>query len=570
VAALAIDAGAGFVYAGGAFVNMGGSVHLRVARVALSDGSVDASWTPSVSSTSDGVHRLALSAAGDALILAGNFTAVNSLVRSGIAEVSVASGATDASWSPAVTGGSVNAIAAASDYVYLGGDLFCCGSAPLARVAATGSGAVDAGWLPGADDVVRALALDNAGAVLAFGDFAYMGDTPVLAAAQVLANGSATHALPDVEREGSIIASFTETSGAALLSGDFAKVYTSYRTGLFRLNANATVDAAFVPPHFTGGSGYQVLAVAADPASGGVYVGGTFSKAGGSTHNAIARLDGTSGAIDNGWTPSIDALPGTGSVQALAVAADGIYAGGQFTHVNGTARSNVAKLTAAGALDPVFAGSTNGAVSRIAVAGGNVYIGGGFLSPRQRIARLHATDGSLDAAWNPSFSWAVSWMDFFDLKRTGGGTIVSNQISVSGLGGVVVVGELAQIDDSGQAAILARFDQPVFDVLPAADGGSVFAAGTFIVQYAIDDFLSQTSHPGGFAQISLRGGTFGLAESWTPAVPIADGVPGLVALGDRTNGAVIGRVTTSYPFARGGLDLVALPLGDYLFRNGFE
>src|SRR5262249_55666530 len=130
--------------------------------------------------------------------------------------------------------------------------------------------------------------------------------------------------------------------------------------------------------------------------------------------------------------------------------------------------------------------------------------------------------------------------------------------------------ELVQIDDSGQSTILARFDQPVFDVLPAADAGSIFAAGTFIVQYAIGDFFSQTPHPGGLAQISLRGGTFGLAESWAPGVPLADGVPGLVALGDGTSGAVVGRVTVSYSFARGGLDLLALPLGDHLFRSGFE
>src|SRR5882724_4822703 len=63
-------------------------------------------------------------------------------------------------WNPG-TGGDAFALAAASDFVYLGGDLFCCNQSPLARVSATGTGAVDAPWSPAADGAVRALALDG-------------------------------------------------------------------------------------------------------------------------------------------------------------------------------------------------------------------------------------------------------------------------------------------------------------------------------------------------------------------------------------------------------------------------
>src|SRR5262249_4179473 len=157
----------------------GGAAHLRIARALLSDGSVDATWTPSVTSSSDGVHRLVLSADGASVIFSGYYTAVNGTPRSGIAKISVASGATDTNWNPA-TGSDAFAIAAASDFVYLGGDLFCCNQAPLARVAATGTGAVDATWSPAPDHAVRALTLDGVSSVLAFGDFGYMGDVPVL------------------------------------------------------------------------------------------------------------------------------------------------------------------------------------------------------------------------------------------------------------------------------------------------------------------------------------------------------------------------------------------------------
>jgi len=569
VSTLAVDSANGLIYLGGAFVNVGGAAHLRIARAQLSDGSVDATWTPTVTSISDGVHHLVRSADGNDVIFSGYFTAVNGTSRSGIAKVSAATGATDMNWNPG-TGGDAFALAAASDFVYLGGDLYCCNQWPLARVSAIGTGAVDATWSPAADGAVRALVLDGVSSVLAFGNFAYMSDVPALAAAQLSSSAVASHALPDFEREGSVIATYSESTGSVVMAGDFQKVDQDYRAGLFRLAADASIDAGFVPPHFEGGGLHEVLAVASDPAANKVYVGGAFTKAGGATHNLVARLDGVSGALDSAWTPSIDALPGTGSVQAIAVAADGVYFGGQFTHVNGASRSNITKLTAAGTLDAQFAGATNGAVSRIALAGSGVYIGGTFLNPRTRLARLQGSDGSLDAAWNPTFPWVVTWLDFFDLKRVNAGVVVSNQVSVSGLGGVVIIGELVQIDDNGQATILARFDQPVFDVLAAQDGGSVYAAGTFQVQYAINDFFAQTPHPGGLAQISLRTGTFGVAEAWSPIVPTRSGVPRLTSMGEGLHGALVGEITSSYPFPRSDIDLLDLPLGDYLMQDGFE
>jgi hypothetical protein len=571
VSTLAVDSANGLIYLGGAFVNVGGAAHLRIARAALTDGSIDATWAPSVSSTGDGVHHLVLSADASHVIFSGSFTLVNGTARSGIAMVATATGATDA-WNPSgLTGYSIDAIAAANDYIYLGGDLFCCNQTTLVRAAATGTGTLDATWSPTADRHVRALVLDGP-AVDAFGDFAYMGATPVLAAAQLQPNGSATHLLPDCERPGSVFATFTEASGAVLMAGEFQKADQTYRSSLLRLQADASVDPAFAPPRFDGGGGlFPLLAVAADANTGQVYVGGYFTRGGGVTHNSIARLDGVSGALDGGWNASIDALPSTGSVQAIAIAADSsVYVGGQFTHVNGASRSNITKLSAGGALDPTFVGAANGAVSRVALAGNNVYIGGAFLNPRQYIARLQASDGAFDATWNPALPWAVNWSGLFDLKRVGGATLISNQMSVSAFGGVVIIGELDRVDDAGQVTILARFDQPVFNVLAARDDGSIYASGTFAYQYAINNFLDQTPHPNGLAQISLRTGTFGTPENWSPAVPVASGIPSLALLGSGPDGVLAGAITSNFPVPREDLFLLGLPLGDNLMRDGFE
>src|SRR5207244_850687 len=116
------------------------------------------------------------------------------------------------------------------------------------------------------------------------------------------------------------------------------------------------------------------------------------------------------------------------SVQAIAVGPDGIYLGGLFNHVNGASRNNIVKLTATSALDATFNASTNGVVSRMALDGASVFIGGKFLAPRTRLARLSSATGAVDPSWNPSFPWVVTWLEFFDFARVDQALIVSNRV----------------------------------------------------------------------------------------------------------------------------------------------
>ena len=68
----------------------------------------------------------------------------------------------------------------------------------------------------------------------------------------------------------------------------------------------------------------------------------------------------------------------------------------------------------------------------------------------------------------------------------------------------------------------------------------------------------------------MRTGTFGVAEAWSPVVPTRSGVPSLTSMGDGLHGALVGEITSSYPFPRSDIDLLGLPLGDYLMKDGFE
>ena len=571
VNSLALDGLGGFVYIGGAFVTVGNAAHLRVARLNLGDASVDATWTPTVTSALGGVFHIALSPAADTLLLAGNFSAVNSTARPGVARLVCSSAALDATWNPAVSGYAVQSIAAMDDFVYFGGDSGCCGSDRLLRVAATGAGSIDAAWVPALDGEVRALLPGANGSMLAFGDFAYAGNLPVLAAAAIASSGLASHALPDVEVEGSASAMTTEASGQLLVAGNFHKADQTYRGGLLRLKTDQTLDADFDPPRFEGGSNAysRLLAVESDPANGAVYVGGSFDKVGGVAQDLVVRLDGVTGAADPAWTPVHTGGPSVAQVQALAVDSGFVYIGGSFSQVNAIARANLARLTTAGELDPLWTNGTNGPVSRVALSADALYLAGNFLVPGNRLARLLRSNGSVDPSWLPQFGWVTTWDSVLDLKQLDDGILVSYHASVPMGGGTVSVGDLVRIDSHGAATEVARFNQTIASILVAPDNGSVYVAGTFQTQYALDNFFAQTSHPLGLAHLSLRTGTLGVVEPWAPGTALASGVPGLARLGDGPVGILGGSDGDYLAVPRAGLDALSLPPGQFLFEDGF-
>ncbi|MEG4634804.1 DUF4347 domain-containing protein, partial [Microcoleus sp. AR_TQ3_B6] len=100
----------------------------------------------------------------------------------------------------------------------------------------------------------------------------------------------------------------------------------------------------------------------------------------------------------------------TTPTNGTATTNDWIYAGGNFTLVNGTSRNHIARLNRDGSLDTTFnpiiePTGTSDAVWAIALdSSGKPVIGGTFTSingtPINRIARLN-TDGSLDTTFNP-------------------------------------------------------------------------------------------------------------------------------------------------------------------------
>jgi len=191
-----------------------------------------------------------------------------------------------------------------------------------------------------------------------------------------------------------------QADGKVLIGGEFTTVEGAGRNRIARLNADGTLDTSFDPG---AGADDRVRTVAVQP-DGKILIGGSFTAVDGVARNRIARLN-ADGSLDTSFDP------GTGAdiaVRTMVVQTDGkVLIGGDFTTVNGVARSHIARLNADGSVDTSFNPGTGASATVYAVAvqpDGQVLIGGNFTTVngvgRSRIARLNA-NGSLDTSFDP-------------------------------------------------------------------------------------------------------------------------------------------------------------------------
>lgn len=150
---------------------------------------------------------------------------------------------------------------------------------------------------------------------------------------------------------------------------------------------------------FWNGSAWQALGagvngrVNALAASGStIYVGGEFTTAGGVTANRIAVWNGTT------WVATIGSVTGT-RINSIAISGTNIFVGGLFTSISGVPANNVAKWN--GVAWSSLTTGTNGEVLVVEVSASSVYVGGDFTNVGGNIARAIAL-------WNDSTtSWAT-------------------------------------------------------------------------------------------------------------------------------------------------------------------
>ena len=294
------------------------------------------------------------------LVIAGWFTSINGVPRSGLARLN-ANGSVDTTWTPAV-GGYVAAVNGAHVFAVVDeGTINGTSHQRLVKISLSGAGEVDETWNPQIPGLAGVFTMTVAGDAL-------------LLCAQIVFNNLVTQRL-------------------------------------FKVSATGVGQ---VDPMWGNNSRGSAFCLLVDGSY--VYVGNDGDRSWNGVHR---RSIAGGGGIDPTWTPKKT----DGAVYDLAVNGADLFIGGRFFRIDERVplnifRNGLAKVSIQGrgtidsSWDPnVQSGNPNvqGYVQVLTVAGTNLYIGGSIASvggqPKQGLARLDLSGlGLADASWSPAVS----------------------------------------------------------------------------------------------------------------------------------------------------------------------
>jgi uncharacterized delta-60 repeat protein len=266
------------------------------------------------------------------------------------------------------------------------------------------------GEVPSVSGLVRDIGIQSNNKILLVGDFYFFNG--VSARRIVRLNSDLTLDTNFMTNIGTALNSNAvsiaiQSDDKILIGGDFTDFNgtSSFRT--VRLNANGTMDTAFRAN--TGGwTNDRVISIAVQ-SDGKIVFGGDFNTFNGTTVNRIARLN-ANGTVDTAFITNI----GTGfsfPVNSIAIQSDGkILVGGAFANFNGTTTTRIVRLNADGTRDatfviePGFSFGANNTVNSVAIqSDGKILLGGDFTSfngvNARRIVRLNP-DATVDTAFS--------------------------------------------------------------------------------------------------------------------------------------------------------------------------
>jgi len=394
--------------------------------------------------------------------------------------------------------------------------------------------------ISGADDTVRALALQSNGQIVVGGDFLQVNSVPEKFIARLNTDGSLDTTFPndpnDPGANGTVFALANQTNDRILMGGAFTAVNGIALNHIARLMTDGSLDTSFRPGP---GADDTVYALAETFVAGvrKIYVGGAFS----SIYNwnidrpGIARLN-DDGTVDSSFVTGSGA---DGTVYAIAVyPTNSIYAGkvligGAFTHYYGTNLNYIARLNADGSVDTTFTASANGTVKAIAIQpDGRVLVGGSFIQFNNenlnRIVRLNA-DGLLDDGFTTAIGTGINnTVEGIELQADNRIVLVGQFTQVHGL----TCNRIVRLLPTGALDTAINFgdgaNSDVNAVLVQPSNGMIVIGGAF-TQFNDQPHDHLVRLYGGSTVGSISGGSLVLpagsvlvSESFTPANHIID------------------------------------------------
>jgi uncharacterized delta-60 repeat protein len=387
---------------GGQFNTYAGVWRLKVVRISA-EGVLDMTFNPGSGASGAVIDMVAQS--DGRIVLGGNFTAYNGVVRMKMARINE-DGSLDPTFDPGVgpnvENDRVESINIQSDGKILVGGAFSTWSGGVHRrlVRLLPDGSLDPSFVTGSglNQVVLCVVSGTNGRIYVGGIFtAY--------------NGSTSNRLACLDAGGSIDATFVMgtgfnslvrhivplSDGKLLVSGDFTSYNGAAVGRIVRLNADGSLDATFLSSVGANGS---ITSMAVWP-DGRILISGQFSTYGGAARNGIARLL-SNGSIDPSFTVGSGVA---GSIRSLLPIAGGqCYLSGSFNGYDGAMVNGLVRLLSDGSLDVSFdpgAGpeAMNPALSILALPNERLLIGGNFISydniGRNHIARVHTSPALL-------------------------------------------------------------------------------------------------------------------------------------------------------------------------------
>lgn len=393
------------LYAGGSFSTIGSATRNSLASLDTGTGLVT-SWDPNVAgATYPSVNDVEI--VGSTIYVGGVFTTVGSSTRYNVAGIDSSSAAAT-SFNP-FAGGTVNSVAVSGDTasLYVGGTFKSIGSGTARKTGlaafnnSTNSVLSFDANLSGSSAAALDLVLSSDGANLYVGgDFTSIdGVSRVSLGVVDTASGNMVSGFDALLASSSYVYGLVLSGSTLYVGGRFSTLASSARNNLASVSASTGVVTSWDPGVTSGFSAYVYDLVLSGST---LYVGGNFTTAGGAARANLAAIDTVTG-LATSWNPGISGGY-FAYVYSIGLTGSTLYVGGSFTTAGGSSRDNLAAIDTATGLATSWNPGTNGVVYSLSLGSSTVYIGGDFTtaggSSRSRVAGISLSTGGA-TSWNP-------------------------------------------------------------------------------------------------------------------------------------------------------------------------